>query len=459
VRHPGGTPLTHVVFLGPTLSAADARGVLDAVYLPPAAQGDVYHAAQSQPHAIGIIDGYFERVPSVWHKEILWAMSRGIHVYGAASMGALRAAELHHFGMVGVGQVFEAFRDGSLQEDDEVAVAHGTAETGYRPLTEAMVNIRATLAAAEREGVLGALARVLLERLARELFYAERSYGLLLRKAAGEGAPSDELRHFERWLPGGRRDAKREDALALLEQMCSRREADSVPLRVDFTFEYTERWHAAIQNPQPAGRAVPGLPLTLERVLDELRLLGATYVETFEKALARHCVSTGVTFHTLALDPAQVDSMTQQFRRLHEIESEESLERWLDVNHLSRAGFNRLMREETRLATARYLVEDGMRPLLVDHLRATGQYAPLASRAQEKLATLESRGFENPGLADTGLARSALLAWYFERLGRSVPENLQRYARAAGFFGYDALQDAVVREYCYLRAREATGGP
>src|SRR6516165_742713 len=100
--------MTAVIFLGPTLSVDEARQELDADYLPPAAQSDVYLAARRQPVMIGIVDGYFQRVPSVWHKEILWAMSRGIHVFGSASMGALRAAELEVFGMEGVGAVFAA---------------------------------------------------------------------------------------------------------------------------------------------------------------------------------------------------------------------------------------------------------------------------------------------------------------------------------------------------------------
>src|SRR5947209_16461006 len=120
------------VFTGPTLSAEEARTVLDAVYLPPVSQGDVYRVSFRRPTAIGIIDGYFERIPAVWHKEILWAMSHGIHVFGSASMGALRAAELEAFGMEGVGAIFEAYRDGRLEDDDEVAVVHGPADVGYR---------------------------------------------------------------------------------------------------------------------------------------------------------------------------------------------------------------------------------------------------------------------------------------------------------------------------------------
>src|SRR5579859_4749374 len=109
-----------VIFLGPTLEVNEARKVLGGEYLPPAAQGDLYRVARERPFSIGLVDGYFEHVPAVWHKEILWALSQGIHVFGAASMGALRAAELHPFGMQGVGRIFEAFRDGMLEDDDEV---------------------------------------------------------------------------------------------------------------------------------------------------------------------------------------------------------------------------------------------------------------------------------------------------------------------------------------------------
>ena len=148
--------MTVVIFTGPTLAARDGRAELDAVYLPPASQGDVYRVARDRPDAIGIIDGYFDCVPAVWHKEILWAMYHGIHVYSSGSIGALRAAELTTFRMVGIGWVFEAFRDGLLENDDEVTVAHAAEDLDYRPLSEAMVNIRRTLAAATREGVINA---------------------------------------------------------------------------------------------------------------------------------------------------------------------------------------------------------------------------------------------------------------------------------------------------------------
>ena len=120
---PDRGPMSEIyVFLGPTLAEEEARAELDAIYLPPVSAGDVYRLWQRRPRAIGIVDGYFDRVPAVWHKEIMWMMEHGVHVFGTAGLGALRAAELDSFGMHSAGWVYQAFRNGTLDRDDEVAV-------------------------------------------------------------------------------------------------------------------------------------------------------------------------------------------------------------------------------------------------------------------------------------------------------------------------------------------------
>jgi hypothetical protein len=254
-------PVKVFVFLGPTLTVREARRVLDADYLPPVAQGDVLRAARSNPQVIAIIDGYFERVPAVWHKEILWAMSQGIHVYGAASMGALRAAELKAFGMVGVGQIYEDFVSGVLDADDEVAVAHGSASDDYRRVSDAMVNIRATLAAAVREAVISEPTRAELQRNAKAEFYPTRHYALLFEHGRRLGLPESELAALRGWLPRGRVDQKKLDALALLERL-SELKLSSVPRQeVRYRFEHTDAWQAALnradEEASPSGVSAP----------------------------------------------------------------------------------------------------------------------------------------------------------------------------------------------------------
>src|SRR5207253_3671063 len=120
-----------VIFLGPSLPVADAREILDAVYLAPAKQSDIVSAIGTyRPEVIGLIDGEFGQSLSVWHKEILYALTRGIHVVGASSMGALRAAETAAFGMIGIGEVYRMYVDGVITDDDEVALAHGLDDAG-----------------------------------------------------------------------------------------------------------------------------------------------------------------------------------------------------------------------------------------------------------------------------------------------------------------------------------------
>ena len=231
------------LFAGPTLPPGDPARRQAAIWLPPARHGDVHRAvARLRPRAIGIVDGYFESVPPVWHKEILWAMRQGVHVFGAGSMGALRAAELAAFGMRGVGVVFEAYRDGVLdgepfEDDDEVALVHGPADSGYIAVSEAMVNIRCTLAAAERAGVIDARTRERLAGRAKALFFPERTYARLLEEAP--------LPALEAWLPAGRVNRKRADAVAMLEAMRAFLETDPGPAPADFHFEHTTLWERA----------------------------------------------------------------------------------------------------------------------------------------------------------------------------------------------------------------------
>ncbi|QSQ18993.1 hypothetical protein JY651_26985 [Pyxidicoccus parkwayensis] len=250
-----------IVFTGPTLSAIEAWRELDATYLPPAAQGDLYEATLRKPAAIGLIDGYFERVPSVAHKEILWAMSQGIHVFGASSMGALRAAELAPFGMEGVGEIFESFQRGELEDDDEVAVIHASAEEGYRPLSEAMVNIRATLASLSRDGLLADETRERLQHLAKELFFADRSFPALLARATRAGLPEKDFEVLRRQLPERRVDRKKLDALALLRTLRERLAAGLGPKQVRYHFSHTDAWEFITRaNPGAVRTGTHGVP-------------------------------------------------------------------------------------------------------------------------------------------------------------------------------------------------------
>ena len=113
-----------------------------------------------------LIDGYFDTVPAVWHKELLHALASDVVVYGASSIGALRAAEMERFGMIGVGEVFAAVRDG-LVDDDDVAVAQDPERDGSTSRSVAMVNVRWTLRHAAGAGVIDDATRHGLDAVAK----------------------------------------------------------------------------------------------------------------------------------------------------------------------------------------------------------------------------------------------------------------------------------------------------
>lgn len=228
------------VFLGPTLPVDVARTILDATYLPPAAMGDVCALVDRGATVIALIDGLFERVPAVWHKEILYALSKGVRVLGASSMGALRAAELHAFGMEGVGRIFEAYRDGVLEDDDEVAVDHASAEFHYRQISDPMVNIREAVRQACGRELISEATGAAIVREAKKLFYPERCWPALAAAGRKLGLPEQELTALLQFVREAKPNLKRDDALELLGKLAGAAAAMGSP---DFDFQETSFWH------------------------------------------------------------------------------------------------------------------------------------------------------------------------------------------------------------------------
>jgi hypothetical protein len=233
-----------VIFAGPSMPPPTPP-IAGIEWRSPVRQGDLYSAALSGPAIIGVIDGYFEIVPTVWHKEILWAMAQGIHVYGSASIGALRAAELSDFGMKGVGHIYRQFQTGQLTDDDEVALLHGPAEIGYVQITDAMVNVRATIDRALQLGIVEPAFAARLVSIAKLLFYKNRTYEAILKAATEQGLAPQVIRRFASWLPGGQVDQKRIDASEMLQAITAHISSGVIPLKVSYEFSHTFAWEEA----------------------------------------------------------------------------------------------------------------------------------------------------------------------------------------------------------------------
>jgi len=167
-------PKKIVVFIGPSLPLAEAREILDADYHPPIARGDITALLNDPPDIIGIIDGVFHQQPAVSHKEIIQALKEGIMIVGASSMGALRAAELDSMGMVGIGTVYQYYRDGIIEADDDVAIVYDPIT--HELLSEALVSMSYNFQVAENKGIITSNDYKVLYETAKNIFYPHRTY-------------------------------------------------------------------------------------------------------------------------------------------------------------------------------------------------------------------------------------------------------------------------------------------
>jgi hypothetical protein len=140
--------INRVIFTDSTINHTELSGYIqnDDLLRPGIKRGDLVRTLINNPDlkSIVIVDGVFEQQASITHKEILWSLEQGVEVVGLSSIGALRAYELHDYGMLGYGSVFQSYLDGKIDGDDEVAVSYFPIINGYDK-TIPMINIRVTL--------------------------------------------------------------------------------------------------------------------------------------------------------------------------------------------------------------------------------------------------------------------------------------------------------------------------
>jgi hypothetical protein len=205
-----------VLFTGPSLNPDEARQLTDAMVLPPVKRGDLASIVRFDPQVIAIIDGEFYQSLAVSPKEILPFLEKGVRVYGAASMGALRAVELEKFGMIGIGRIFRLFRRGLLECDDEVALTY--CPWTFKAHSEPLINTRYALRSAIMSGILTRTeARIIVARL-KETYFPERRRALMLRMA-GDVVGTERAADLRDFLAGREIDAKKADARLLILEL------------------------------------------------------------------------------------------------------------------------------------------------------------------------------------------------------------------------------------------------
>ncbi|MSR13219.1 MAG: hypothetical protein EXR86_01355 [Gammaproteobacteria bacterium] len=414
-----------IVFLGPSLPRATAAAILNAEYLPPAAAGDVLVAARRRPTAVVLIDGYFARVPAVWHKELLFALAEGLPVYGASSMGALRAAELQSFGMIGVGTIFERFRDGELVDDDEVAVLHAPEAFGYRALSEAMVNLRDGLAQAVSAGVIESAEQAVLVTCGKTLFYSARTWPQLTDAGVTAGLEPSRMERLTEWVRAHEPNSKRDDAIAVLTRVNADLKLAGAQPPVNFVFERTLFWERLVDHVD--GRAPTKAASSTVTALAKLQGPGH-----WRMAILRYLLRAEARRRDWQVEPATLIGAVEDFRRDRGLLEAEAFGAWLNANEVDEASLNRLAQDDLLLTELVAADARGVEQALIDELKSNAAWKKLVTTATAQNAATSELGTEAPLPQEAGLQESDLIAWYVQQFG-PFAGDLVRHARALGF--------------------------
>lgn len=423
------------VFLGPSLDLAAASAILPgATFLPPAGLGDVYALVQRKDvRAICLIDGRFQATPAVWHKEILFALSAGIAVYGGASMGALRGAEMASLGMRGVGRVFEQYASGALQDDDEVAVLHGPAELGYPPFSLAMASLRYGFERAQHEGLVEAPVAAAICARIKALHFTLRSRASVER-IIGELAPLPAP--LIAYVTAPERDLKRQDALELLQLLAT---AD-IAAPAAFDFEETAVWRTFVERQQchlryrqvSGGAALWGYFRLRAGTTPDLH--AQAWIETLEQVLAR----------LLALEPDQeaVRRFLELLRRQAGLLDPPAVRDWLGSRALAAGA----LQEWARGRASGQLLQTRFKAQFQLNLQAAALRSPDFGPLRGALERRAALGHDE--LAKFASEEQIAHLWklYHDAFGGSdTPLHLA--AVDCGFESPDAFLDALLREY------------
>jgi hypothetical protein len=443
-----------VVFLGPSLPLVEAQQVLPgAQFLGPARRGDITRAVlENKPAVVVLIDGLFNTVPAVVHKEILFALSSGVRVIGAASMGALRAAELWTYGMEGIGEIFERFRNGVWEADDEVAVTHGPAESGFRATSVALASIRLGLEqACARTLLTPGQAAAIIDEL-RAVFYPERSWPAVFAIARQEGMNEHEVAELKAFVAAETPDAKRDDALEALNSVRAWSESDATDKEVSppsaFDFEPTIFWrrllsdvHAAV----PAASDQSNGGVDYPALLRDARLQKDAR-EQHRGAALLHLLLAQQRDNMPMPTSEQLQHAVDRFRRRRGLHTADQARKFYREQRLTDSEIEVLARAEVALDTLLAADCDKIGELLTLELKRQGQFAAALERVSVKQHHRQTRAVNSLALEDLAITLSELLDWYQDRF-ETIEGSLESHAQALGYQSAREFLNEVMLEY------------
>ncbi|MEO5360976.1 MAG: TfuA-like protein [Nitrospirota bacterium] len=438
-----------IIFLGPTMPVEEAKAILpDAVYLPPVEQASLLSAVTTyKPDAIGIIDGLFGQSLSVWHKEILYALERGILVYGSSSMGALRAAETACFGMIGVGEIYEMYASGQINDDDEVAIIHSSKEDGYRCLSEPMVNIRKTFQYAVTRQLIDSDTCAVLIDIAKRLYYPERVFQNIFSIALTKGISDETISKLKLFVKSDYCDLKKQDAVRLLVSIRDIPQNGSAAAgKNNFTMVNSHLFKALYHRDRTV--QYEGTDVCQDNFASYVALHMPGFDDFNFNAVNKALVVFMADYFDITASEEDIEEEKGRFQKKLGIQDKNELNKWIEDNHLTPEEFNTLINDSARcrkmqkwFMTRQYLVKNVK--IVLDELRMRNIYGEWLSKAvnQEQIIQTHYPDFKEIDRLDV----RELLIDHIRHTGWKSDTDAMKWAEEAGFAGLQHLHLELLR--------------
>jgi hypothetical protein len=120
-------------------------------------------------------------------------------------------------GMIGVGNVFQAYKEGLVESDDDVAVVFEP--SSHEQLSEALVSMKYNFDKAAQNGIISYEDLDQLYQAAKAIYYPKRTYNSVFRNS---NLGDEKITKLNRFIDEEGLDIKKEDAKEVLNYIKNR---------------------------------------------------------------------------------------------------------------------------------------------------------------------------------------------------------------------------------------------
>ena len=364
-------------------------------------------------------------------------------------MGALRAVECAKYGMVGIGTVFEWYRDHIITADDEVALTHEDEDSGFRSSSLPLVNIRASLSDAVESGNLSREIADETLRWAKLLYYPDRNVPQILLECQHGGLDAADQQCVREVLTTGYRDIKAADARTLLRKLAraSAGEED-IPKAVPFKFGGSASFDTLFDLDRVIHSDDNGLRVSLQSVAGYAALYYSDFEEIRRRALERQVTLFFGLMLTISPSPEEVRNERTRFLASRGIKDNAELNQWRDANCVSHSHFAQLMVEEALCRRVRNWAvslrsfDRGCRALM-DQMRIDGKFTEALQAAIEFQEIYDKFAHEPRSVAVREASPSHLAERHARASGVVITGDAEEWAEERGLDGVGELANVL----------------